>query len=169
MSSQAYPGFAVRPMLPQDATMLANIFRQSILDLTGDDYTSSQQMAWVAAVDDEANFAQRLARELTIIASLEGEPVGFASLESNDKIGFLYVHPGAAGQGVGTLLSDALEKIAAAHGVETLGVEASDTASGFFAKRGYVPQQRNSVKCGTAWLANTTMHKALATAREVAR
>ena len=169
MNAQAYPALAVRPMLAQDAPMLADIFRQSILELTGDDYTDAQQESWAAAVDDEADFARRLARELTIIASLEGEPVGFASLESNDKIGFLYVHPAAARQGVGTLLSDALEKIAAAHGVDTLSVEASDTASEFFAKRGYVPQQRNSVKCGTAWLANTTMHKALATAREAAR
>ena len=169
MNAQAYPALAVRPMLPQDAPMLADIFRQSILELTGDDYTGSQQEAWAAAVDDEADFAGRLARELTIIATLGGSPVGFASLEGNDKIGFLYVHPAAARQGVGTLLSDALEKIAGAQGVETLSVEASDAASGFFGKRGYVPQQRNSVQCGNEWLANTTMHKVLAKPDRVAR
>ena len=168
MNAQAYPALAVRPMLPQDAPMLTDIFRRSILELTSDDYTGSQQEAWAAAVDDEEGFAERLARELTIIATLGGSPVGFASLEGNDKIGFLYVHPAASRQGVGTLLSDALEKIAGAQGVETLGVEASDTASEFFANRGYVPQQRNSVQCGHEWLANTTMHKILAKPDRVA-
>jgi putative acetyltransferase len=162
MNAQAHPALALRPMLPAEAPMLAEIFRQSIMALTGDDYSESQQAAWVGAIDDEAAFAARLAGETTIIATLGGAAVGFASLEGNDKIDFFYVHPAAVGRGVGALLADALEKVAGARGAEKLSVDASDTASGFFAKRGYVPQQRNSVQCGNEWLANTTMHKPLA-------
>ncbi len=62
---------------------------------------------------------------------------------------------------MGAFLADALEKLATGRGVESLSVDASDTASGFFSKRGYVPQQRNSVRCGDEWLANTTMRKPL--------
>ena len=47
---------------------------------------------------------------------MDGSPVGFASLEGADDIDMLYVHPAAAGQGVGTMLIDALEKLAAARG-----------------------------------------------------
>jgi putative acetyltransferase len=61
-----------------------------------------------------------------------------------------------------------LEKLAGARGAEALSVDASDTASGFFAKRGYAAQQRNSVRRGDEWLANTTMKKALA-GQEAAR
>jgi len=161
MNAQAHPTLAVRPMLPGEAALLAEIFRASIAELTGDDYTETQQEAWAATAEDEAAFAKRLADELTIVATLGGAPVGFASLETDDKIGFLYVHPAAAGQGVGAVLADAVEKVAGGRGVETLKVDASDTASGFFAKRGYVAQQRNSVRCGDEWLANTTMHKPL--------
>jgi putative acetyltransferase len=161
MNAQAHPTLAVRPMLPGEAPLLAEIFRASILDLTGDDYTETQQEAWAAAVTDEAAFAKRLGDQLTIVATLGGAPVGFASLEADDKLGFLYVHPAVAGQGVGTVLAEALEKLAAGRGVATLSVDASDTASGFFAKRGYVAQQRNSVRCGDEWLANTTMKKPL--------
>ncbi len=57
----------------------------------------------------------------------------------------LYVHPAAAGQGAGAMLCDALEKLAAARGAKELTVEASDTARGFFEKRGYVAQHRNTV------------------------
>jgi putative acetyltransferase len=45
-------------------------------------------------------------------------------------------------------------------------VDASDSARGFFEKRGYVAQQRNTVLVGDEWLANTTLHKQLAAKRE---
>ena len=74
----------------------------------------------------------------------------------------LYVHPAAAGQGAGRLLIDALEKLAGGRGAALLAVDASDSARGFFEKRGYAAQQRNSVLVGGEWLANTTLHKQLA-------
>ena len=79
----------------------------------------------------------------------------------------LYVHPAAAGQGVGAMLVDALEKLAggARHGASSR-VDASDSARGFFEKRGYVAQQRNTVSVGDEWLANTTLQKQLAAKRE---
>ncbi len=162
MNAQANPQLALRPMLPDEAPLLAEIFRSSIMELTGEDYTEQQQAAWAAAVDDEAGFAKRLADEVTIVATLGGAPVGFGSLETDDKIGFFYVHPAAVGRGAGALLADALEKLAGGRGAAALNVDASDTASAFFAKRGYVAQQRNSVRRGDEWLANTTMKKTLA-------
>ena len=59
------------------------------------------------------------------------------------------------------MLADALEKLAGARGAKTMSVDASDSARGFFEKRGYVAQQRNSVSLGDEWLANTTLTKAL--------
>jgi hypothetical protein len=61
----------------------------------------------------------------------------------------------------GAILADALEKLAGARGAAKLAVDASDTAYGFFAHRGYSAQQRNSVPRGEEWLTNTTMHKQL--------
>ncbi len=98
---------------------------------------------------------------MTLVATLGGSPVGFAALEGKDKIDMLYVHPAAAGQGVAAMLIDALEKLAGARGAGKLTVDASDTARGFFEKRGYVAQRRNSVTVGDEWLANTTLSKQL--------
>ena len=106
-----------------------------------------------------ATSRSKLLRQLTLVATLEGSPVGFASLEGKDKIDMLYVHPAATGQGVGAMLVDALEKLAGARGAAKLAVDASDSARGFFEKRGYVTQQRNTVSIGDEWLANTTLHK----------
>ena len=158
---QALPKPALRPFLADDTPMLAAIFVAAIEELTGEDYSEAQQQAWASAADDEEAFAKRLAGELTLIATLQNSPVGFASLKGADHIDMLYVHPGAAGQGVASMLCDALEKLAGGRGAKALTVDASDNAEGFFAKRGYEARQRNTVTVNGEWLANTTMQKTL--------
>lgn len=159
--AQSLPKPALRPFLPADTPVLAAIFVAAIEELTGDDYSTAQQEAWAAAVDDEESFGRRLAGELTLVATLKNSPVGFASLKGEDHIDMLYVHPGAAGQGVAAMLCDALEKLAGGRGAKRLTVDASDNAQPFFAKRGYVATQRNTVTVNGEWLANTTMQKTL--------
>ena len=157
---QTLPKPALRPFLPADVPVLAAIFAASIEELTGDDYSEAQQEAWMAAAEDE-EFGKRLASDLTLIATLEDSPVGFASLRGTDHIRMLYVHPAVSGQGIATMLVDALEKLAGGRGATSLSVDASDNAQAFFAKRGYTAQQRNSVTINDEWLANTTMKKTL--------
>jgi putative acetyltransferase len=159
---QTLPKPALRPFLAEDTPVLAAIFAASIEELTGDDYSEAQQQAWASAADDEEQFAKRLAGELTLVATLQKSPVGFAALKGADQIDMLYVHPGAAGQGVASMLCEALEKLAGGRGAKSLTVDASDNAQKFFAKRGYVARQRNTVTINGEWLANTTMQKTLA-------
>ena len=45
--------------------------------------------------------------------------------------------------------------------IAELTTQASDTARDFFAKKGYVAQQRNTRSQGGEWLVNTTMEKTL--------
>jgi putative acetyltransferase len=158
---QALPKPALRPFLAADTPVLAAIFAAAIEELTGEDYSEAQQQAWASAADDEEQFGKRLASELTLIATLRNSAVGFASLKGADHIDMLYVHPGAVGQGVASMLCDALEKLAGSRGAKSLDVDASDNAEGFFLKRGYVGMQRNTVTVNGEWLANTTMRKTL--------
>ena len=161
MNSQALPKLALRPMLPADVPLLAEIFRAAIEELTIDDYSEAQQEAWASAADNEEEFGAKLSSALTLVATFGGAAVGFASLAHNTRIDMLYVHPAAAGQGAAAMLCDALEKLAAARGAKELTVEASDTASGFFEKRGFSARTRNTVTLGGEWFANTTMIKPL--------
>jgi putative acetyltransferase len=158
---QTLPKPGLRPFLPADTPVLAAIFAAAIEQLTGDDYSEAQQQAWAGIADDEEQFGKRLASELTLIATLQNSPVGFAALKGADHIDMLYVRPGAVGRGVATLLVEALEKLAGGRGAKSLTVDASDNAAEFFAKRGYVAKQRNSVTVNGEWLANTTMQKTL--------
>jgi putative acetyltransferase len=162
MMARAEPRLALRPFLPADAPLLTEIFRASIAELTGDDYNAAQQEAWAAAADDEAAFAARLADAVTLLGTIDGSPVGFASLAGGERLDMLYVHPAAAGHGVGTMLVDALERLARSRGAARLTADVSDSAQDFFRRRGFSPRQRNSVPLGDEWLANTTMEKQLA-------
>jgi putative acetyltransferase len=162
MNAQANPKLALRPYLPADARLLAEIFRASIEELTVEDYDDAQREVWAAAADDDQEFAGRLAQGLTLVATLGGSVVGFVSLKGPDEIDLLYVHPAVAGQGIGAMLCDAVEKLAASRGTARLVTDASDSARGFFERRGYVAQQRNTVSLAGEWLANTTMEKRLA-------
>ena len=152
---------SLRPFLPADAPALARLFRDSVEILAVEDYTDDQRVAWAAASDDLATFAQRLANALTLVAIRDREIAGFASF-ANGALDLLYVSPHHARQGVATTLADAIEKLAAARGLKEIETDASDVAHDFFKGRGYVATQRNTVSLNGEWFANTTMKKQLA-------
>ncbi len=158
--AQALPKAALRPMLPADAAYLAAIFRTSIMELTGDDYSEAQQEAWADRGEDP-DFVQRLSKQLTLVATIASAPVAFISLKGTDQIDMLYVHPGVARQGIGTMLYDAIEKLAVSRGAKQLTVDASDTARPFFEKQGFEGVHRNTIPVGDEWLGNTHMKKPL--------
>jgi putative acetyltransferase len=159
---------ALRPMLPDDVPLLATIFRDAIEQLTQDEYSDEQRRAWASRAEDEDAFADHLGKRLTLVATMDGEAVGFATLEGNDLIDMLYVHPSFVRSGVATLLLDALEKLATARGAAALRADVSDTAQPLFAQRGFVPQQRNTVLIDDEWLGNTAMKKQLKDVKSVA-
>ena len=158
MSDAAYP---LRPYLAADAMALRELFAQSIEELTQDDYNEDQRAAWASTALDADTFSKRLSSQVTLVVQAEGAYLGFASLKDNNKLDMLYVHPHHAGEGVGSELADALEKLAAARGMTEITVEASDTAVDFFEGRDYVATSRNLVPIEDEWLSNNTMTKQL--------
>jgi putative acetyltransferase len=152
----------LRPFLPADAPRLAALARARIEALGEDFYDDDQRAAWSACFDDADLLAEKLNDRLALVALLGGEIAGFATLKNADELDMLYVAPEAAGQGVGSALVNALEKLAAARGAELISADVSDAARPFFSKRGYVAQRRNTVQLAGEWLGNTTMTKKLA-------
>jgi putative acetyltransferase len=143
---------------------LRELFAQSIEELTQDDYDEDQRLAWISAAEDAQAFGKQLAGMLTLVVQIDGEYAGFAALKDNTHIDMLFVHPYFVGQGIGTTLADALERIAAARGSAAVTVDASETAAAFFEERGYAAFRRNSLPLDDQWLTNTTMRKPLAPA-----
>jgi len=152
---------SLRPYLADDAERCAAIFRSSVEELASEDYNADQRAAWAARADDPG-FPKRLAAALTLMAIVDGEPAGFASLKSAETIDMLYVGPDFARRGVATALLDALVRLAAARGAKTVTGEVSDTARPLFERQGFQAQRRNLIQLDDEWLANTTMTKRLA-------
>ena len=103
----------------------------------------------------------RLAEQLTLVVEVDGEHMGFVSLKDNTIIDMLYVHPHYVGQGIGTALVEAVEKIAKGRGAKTITTDSSDTAQMFFEERGYVGKQRTTLAVEDELLSMTTMIKTL--------
>lgn len=163
MTTTAYP---LRPFLAADTPALQDLFAQSIEELTAEDYDQDQRVAWVSTAADAEAFAEKLGSMVTLVVQVDGEYAGFASLKDNATFEMLYVHPYFAGQGVGTALADAVERLAQSRGAKEITVEASDTAEPFFEGRGYTATQRNMVPRDDLWLTNTTMKKRLGAAND---
>jgi putative acetyltransferase len=152
---------SLRPYVPADARRCAEIFRTSVEELAVDDYDADQREAWASTADDRDAFLGRLEGALTLIAMIDGGVAGFGSLKGGDKIDMLYVHPDFVGQGVGRSLVEALAKLAGARGAKRLTTDASEVSKPLFERLGFAAQQRNLVRVGDQWLANTTMTKTL--------
>ena len=151
----------LRPMLAADVPVLAALFQASIEELTEEDYDEGQRAAWAGQADDEVAFGAKLAGCLTLVAVLQGAPVGFVALAGKDRLDMLYVYPPVVGRGIGAMLAEAIEKMAGARGAKRLTVDASDTARPFFEARGYEPRHRQTVSLGDLWFGNTHMVKTL--------
>ena len=160
MSASAFPKAALRPMLPSDGPLLAAIFQDSIETLAEEDYDAGQRAAW-AAQADEPEFLAGLTAALTLVATMDGSPVGFIAMEKDGRIAQLYVHSALARHGVGSLLLNAVEKLAGAREIKALAVDASDTAKPFFDAKGFEAKHRQTAEIGDYYIGNTRMTKTL--------
>jgi putative acetyltransferase len=161
MGGEAMSALSFRPYLPKDAEALAVLYVEAIM-VTGEEcYSENQCAAWASFGEDSEAFGPFLAGLLTIVAEMEGEIVGFASLKDDKHIKMLYVLPDAGRQGIGRALVGVLELLAQKRGSEALTVDASEVALPLFQKLGYEMQARNTVMIEDEWLANTTLKKVL--------
>jgi putative acetyltransferase len=153
---------AVRPFLPADSHELCELFAQSIDELCTEDYDDDQRLAWISRAADGKAFGDKLAAMTTLVIKVGSDYGGFASLKDNTALAMLYVNPHYVGEGIGTALADAVERLAAARGAKEITVGSSETAVMFFEARGYIASSRNLVPVDDQWLTNTTLVKKLA-------
>lgn len=151
----------LRAFVPADTMVLRDVFAASVDELTQEDYTEEQRIAWVSSAEDSEAFCKLLEEGMTLVAEVNGELVGFASLKDNHILNMLYVHPYHVDEGIGTMLCEALETVALTRGQREIVTESTETAVLFFEARGYKPLQRNSKECFGEWVTTTTLKKIL--------
>ena len=154
---------SLRPYRDGDTPALITLFRETIHGVARRDYSPAQLSAWAPAEIDEALWAERQAENDTLLAEIDGKPVGFAELTADGHLRMLFVHKDHQGAGIASALLTAMEDRARAGGHATMSTDASLTAQPFFARRGFRRMKEQVAERNGQKLRNCHMTKMLAT------
>ncbi|GGB48302.1 hypothetical protein GCM10011505_31670 [Tistrella bauzanensis] len=159
----------IRHYHSEDAAALSDLYRASVMELGRRHYSAAQVAAWLSLTPDPVRL-DRLAQDgrLRLVAVDEVEQdsgttctqyLGFADLERDGHLHFLYVAPAVAGAGVASTLCTHLERHAAENHLPRLFVEASEAASRLFVTRGFTIIKRNDIDIAGVMIHNYDMEK----------
>ena len=100
-------------------------------------YSEAQRRAWMPEPRRGADWDERLAGQIIVLAEHDGEIAGFMSLEPPDYVDFAYIRPAWQGRGLFRRLYNAIEGIAREDGQTRLTVHASLMAQPAFSAVGF--------------------------------
>lgn len=123
----------IRQYKNEDCDTVAKLFYKTVHSVNAKDYTAEQLSAWANNADSLKIRRDYLLKQYTLIAEINGEIVGFGSIDKLGYLDLLFVHKDYQNQGVATALCNELEK-----GYSDIKTYASITAKSFFESRGYV-------------------------------
>ncbi|WP_037371985.1 GNAT family N-acetyltransferase [Salipiger mucosus] len=130
----------LRPLLPEDAEVVAEIFYEAVMRGAVAFYTREERTAWAGPAPDPERWRDRIGTSVGLMAERAGRSTGFMTLVAPGTIDLAFVHPDWSGHGIGGALLDALTPIARASGAKALEADVSKAARRFFARHGFAPE-----------------------------
>lgn len=113
------------------------MFVDTITTICKDDYTPEQIKVWISSVENTQRWTNKLTSQYFLIAELDNIIVGYASLEHDNYLDFLYVHKDYQRQGIADRLYSEIEKEAIKRKATVLISDVSETARHFFENKGF--------------------------------
>jgi putative acetyltransferase len=152
--------FTIRPAGLADAEAMCALHKAAVRALCLGAYTMQEIEAWLAE-REPAGFRHAMTGggETMLVAERDGAVVGFASIKGTVLFG-LYADP-ARGRGAGRLLLEAVEDEVRRQGATVLSLQATLNAVPFYRARGFMRQDRSTVRRGGRDLAVLDMIKVL--------
>ena len=131
-----------------DLAEMQKMIVNSISTICRNDYSPEQIEVWTSSVENSQRWTHKLTSQHFLIAELENKIVGCASLENDDYLDFLYVHKDFQRIGIADKLYSEIEKEAVKRKAAVLNANVSETAKGFFEKKGFktIKPQKNLIK-----------------------
>lgn len=151
----------IRDFMPGEETNLRCVFMSSVHSLARDVYTKRQLDAWAPTAYDEEKWARRIAALRPFVVTIEGQVAGYADLQESGYIDHFFVSGDFSRQGVGSALMRHIHAVARTRGQSRLSALVSLSAEKFFAKHGFLVDDRQTVIAMDTPLANSRMSKAL--------
>ena len=149
----------IRDFAPGDEAALRDVFHSSVHQLARGYYTPAQLAAWAPDAYDVAAWSQHLHANRPFVAMDEQGICGFADLQPSGLIDHFFVAGHCGRQGVGHALMMHLHQAAAARGIDRLCSDVSLAAEAFFARHGFIVEQRQEVWVRGVMLNNVRMVK----------
>ncbi len=146
----------IRPYVPTDCEVLANLFYLTVHTVNAKDYTKEQLNAWATGNIDLQEWNKSLSEHYTFVAVKNNIIVGFGDIDKSGYLDRLYVHKDYQHQGIATAICDKLEQAVI---VSKIITHASITAKSFFLQRGFRIVKEQQVERNEISLANYVMEK----------
>ncbi|WP_449622623.1 GNAT family N-acetyltransferase [Robertmurraya sp. Marseille-Q9965] len=131
-----------------DCEAIVSLFYETIHSVNAKDYSQEQLDVWAPKDEKEAkmqSWKESLGRNVTFVAKINHQIVGFSDLTKSGYLDRLFVHKDYQGMGIATALVEKLESKAKKLNLNEIDTDASITARPFFENRGYkiVREQEN--------------------------
>jgi putative acetyltransferase len=127
----------IRPFRPGDATATHGVFLRAVREGATSRYSAEELALWLPDPAMPADWGNRLARHITLVAEGTEGITGFLSLAEDGYLNLLYVLPERMGRGTADALHAALLAKAQTRQMPRLTVLASRFAQGFLARHGW--------------------------------
>lgn len=145
----------IRKAILEDLPAIHKVFTEAIGVTAAKSYTIEQVKAWQASVEQPEKWVKRIEEDYFLVAVVEEEIIGFASLQNQNYVDLLFVLSKWSRQGVASKLYRKLEQNAQ----NPITVHASHFSKAFFEKHGYVLEEINDLIYNDVTFENFLMRK----------
>jgi len=138
----------IRQVTLDDLAAIQELFVDTVEAVCRYDYSAEQIAVWTSSIENIQRWTDKLLKQYFLIAEIDKKIVGFASLENNEYLDFMYVHKDYQRQGIADKLYSEIQAKAIKHGTPLLTSDVSITARPFFEKKGFIiiTEQKNDIK-----------------------
>jgi GNAT superfamily N-acetyltransferase len=136
---------SIRAWTPDDSEAVLRVHYAAVHHTAAAEYDLEVRQDWSPPVTDEriARYIANVARtdQTTLVATLEGRVVGFASVVApQNELRAVYVLPAVGRCGIGSRLLISVEELARVRGLTELHLDSSLNAVEFYSGHGYVAE-----------------------------
>lgn len=151
----------IRDFIPGEELELRRVFMSSVHELARGFYTPQQLDAWAPVAYDKQEWKNKVATLRPFVAVVEDRVAGYADLQHSGYIDHFFVSGDFPARGIGSALMQHIHGVAARRGLRKLSAHVSLSAEAFFAKHGFLVEERQTVVVAGIPMANSRMSKEL--------
>ncbi len=132
----------IQPYTPQDLDQILKLFYDTVHTVNIVDYSSVQVDTWAPMNPNRVLWNTTLSKNLSLVALVDQEVVGFIDLEKSGYLNRLFVHKNFQSKGIASKL---LNELLSRSNHHLITVDSSITALPFFLRHGFQIVRKQSV------------------------